>query len=63
MVFFGVSLNAAPLGEVGSAVCAEAGGVRLSFIRILKNPSVGCADSSPAREPIRFLLISLASIR
>ncbi len=40
MVFFGVSLNAAPFGEVASAVCAEVRGVRLSFIRILKNPSV-----------------------
>ncbi len=31
-------LNAAPLGEVASAVCAEVGGVKFSFIRILRKP-------------------------
>ena len=31
-------LNAAPLGEVASAICAEAGGVKLNFIKISRKP-------------------------
>ena len=40
MVFFGVSLNAAPLGEVASAVCAEVRGVKINLIKPFINPSV-----------------------
>ena len=41
-------LNAAPLGEVASAICAEAGGVKLNFIKISRKPlSHGQAVTAP----------------
>ena len=46
-------LNAAPAGEVASAACAEVGGVKTNFIKLLSETpqSRTSRDSSPTREP------------